>query len=228
MISHGVPAHGQRGVEGLASPDGLAWEITFQGGLSPTSRKHLAEHTVRQEASGYECHLVTLGEVTYFVERYAHGNALRFWDGLVLTGEWDMSGSCPWQGTATALWTRPDRAGVEGVTLYLRHRDYGIDSDGTLWTGHVQRHDGSDIFAGIRAPWSPNLLPTVVPRDVPVQAVPSTIGFFQIGRPPSVELGFLEDDEEGAKRALVKKAEAWLRENGMRDEAWDYCVSPRP
>lgn len=84
-ICHGVPDHDSAGTEGLASPDSRAWEITFRktGALTTGDRKFLAEHATRQESAGYECRLVKIGGDTMFVERYAHGNALRFWDQVV-------------------------------------------------------------------------------------------------------------------------------------------------
>lgn len=233
-LSHGVPTPGSTGFEGLVSPDGRCWEVTFRwkDSLSKLAeRKRIAEHIANQRAGNYEVYVVPLQGETVVVERFRGSDALRLWDGLHVVGEWEINGFCPTQGEVVADWTRPDQV-IERVVLYLWYRDWGIDPEGTVWQGHVQRHDGSDIFAGIRAPWSPNLLPTVAPRDAP----PAEQGMFQIAthgglgllsrlrKPSATEVGFLEDDKAGAKRALVGRAERWLRENGLQDDAWDYCV----
>lgn len=224
------------GFEGLVSPDGRCWEVTFRwrGLLSkPAERKRVAEHIVNQRAGGYDAHVITFPDGGVVVERFRGSDAMRLWDGLQVVGEWEVNGFCPTQGEVVADWTRPDQV-VERVVLYLRYRDWGIDPEGTVWQGHVQRHDGSDIFAGIRAPWSPNLLPTVAPRDAP----PAEQGMFQIAthgglgllsrlrKPSATEVGFLEDNEAGAKRALTERAERWLRENGLRDDAWERVPTP--
>lgn len=228
-ISFGVPAHGQRPGEGLASPDGLAWEVTYrtQGeALSPTVKKHLAEHAARQRVSGYDCRLVYVDGGWSFVERMAHGTGLRLWDGLRLTGEWEMNGPCPHQGTVTALWTKPAGRGTEEVTLYIRHRDYSLDPGGTVWSGVVQRHDGKDVFAAPYVPWSPNLLPELAPKDAPPLLPGSGIGSFLFhvqGLPPPVnpDVGFLEDALGEAQASLLKRAEAWLREHGETLASWE-------
>lgn len=91
----------------------------------------------------------------------------------------------------------------------------------------MQRYDStrSGFYEAIRAPWSPNLLPTVALRDVPPAPEPRGGFLFALRLPgPEVarpDVGFLEEDEAGAQRALLTRAGKWLHEHGPDPGAWE-------
>jgi hypothetical protein len=238
LITFGPPRPDARGCEGLVDPDGRPWEIAckIKGPLSPRGEKEMATR-IHQTAPSYEHCLVTVGAERFLVERFINGNGIRLWDGLrVLAHEW-VDGSCdgcPWQHHVTAEWVHPGGQAVEKVSLYIRWRSWGINPERTLWTGHVLRYDHEkDPFEAIRCPWSPNLLPTVFPTAEPAIIAgsgdkPTGLRGFLDGlfdpeakpRPKPPDVGFTEDEEAKAKRALVERAEVWLREHGEDQTAW--------
>lgn len=239
LIAYGPPHPGQRGTEGLVGPDGRPWEIihSWKAATPPRDLKVVAQRIVEQERACYEFKLVVLDGTATVVERFIPGTQLRLWDGLKLVGPWRMDGPCPWQGSAPAEWTHPGGQKVERVTLYVRHRDYGIDPEGCTWQGHVQRYDEArdGFFASIRCPWSPNLLPILAPRDAPPPPPPETGGFLSALRiggpppPPRPDVGFLEDEWKGAQEAVVLRAERWLHEHGQDEAAWERVkAAPTP
>jgi hypothetical protein len=239
LVAYGPPHPGQRGVEGLADPDGRPWEIihSWKAGVVVKGLKEVARRIVEQEMAGYAFKVVDVEGTTYVVERFLAGTQLRLWDGLSLAGPWkDQScGGCPWQMHAPADWTHPGGQVVERVTLYVRHRSWSIDPDGCTWEGYVQRYDEDrdGWYAAIRCPSSPDLLPKLAPRDAPPPEPPPEGGFLsalRIGAPkpkPRPDVGFAEEDAEGAQRALLARAEAWLHEHGHDDAAW-VRVPERP
>ena len=223
----------QRGIEGLVDPDGIPWEpiYSWKTRAPPRNLREVAQRVVSQELGGYAHRLIVVGDETWVVERFLIGTQLRIWDGLRAVGAWDDSGPCPWQSWAHAEWVRPGGHGEERVTLYLRHRDWGIDPEGCVWTGYVQRCDGGPLEA-IRAPWSPNLLPTLAPRDVPPPTPEPAHGGFLTGlfgppKPPPPEVGYLEEDLARAKADLIRRAATWLHEHGADAAAWE-TVCPKP
>lgn len=236
LITFGPPQPGQTGVEGLVDLDGVAWEIAFRwkrGALTEKARRNLAEHITTTRLGGYDFKIVEVDDEMLLAERFIAGTQLRVWDGLRLTThEWtDQScAGCPDQHHVVADWTHPGGVKVERVTLYIRWRSYGIDPDGTLWTGYVQRYDAArDPFGFLRCAWSPNLLPTLAPRDAPPppQRTRGLLDALRIPlgddepEPPRPDVGFTEEQVEQAKRALVARAEAWLRAHGEDEPAWE-------
>ncbi len=241
-ITFGPPTPSQRGCDGLMDPDGRPWEISFrwQGFLTRAART-VAEHALRQRTAGYDLRVVAVDGETFLLERYGAGGGIRLWDGLIPLEDWrDFScEGCPWQHDRRVEWFPSGRLTSEVVTLYLRWRSWGVDATNTLWTGQVLRFDAErdGWYAGIRAPASPNLLPTTVPvpAPAPVPAPPAPARSFLADLflpatdpppPPRPEGGFREEDEAAAKTALLARAEIWLREHGDHPMAWSRPHPP--
>ncbi len=221
LVTFGPPHAGQRGVEGLVDADNQAWEITYRWPAGRASMNvDVAQHIDLVMRSGYTVRLIDLDGESFVVE---YQSSARLWDGLLRGGIWkdESAGGCPWQMSLEATWTHPGGLVSEAVELYVRWRSWGVDSEGTLWTGHVIRRQAADSF---RCPWSPNLLPTLRPRDAPAPEptpTPTLLSSLLGGsRPRPAEIGFTEDQEEQAQHALVLKAETWLRAHGLDPTSW--------
>lgn len=207
------------GFVGLVSPDGQAWEIFNQ---DLTISKQMEKRIAQQIKVGYEYRRVCLDNEMFLVERYTHSQALKIWSGLKPLAEtWDIDGPCPYQGTLPVEWVKPGGLETESLTLYLYWRSFGIDPEGVVWKGYIHRYDKQrdGWLACLTCPSSPNLLPTLAPRDAP----PRPKGFLLFSA-PMAEVGFLEDQEENAKQVLLEKASLWLRSHGTDPSSWERPV----
>lgn len=231
-ICFGAPHPGQRGTKGFTDPEGHIWEpVHFTPiGAKPPSAKTAKEDARRmkdQEKGGYQYVSLPWDGGTYLLNRYIHGTAMRIWDGLEPAPgtEWDMDeGWCPNQGYLPALWAPPNGGTPEWVTLYLRWRSWGIQPNRCLWTGNVLRYDSRNRRYGemLGCPWSPNLLPTMVPADAPPVEPPTggLFSFLSVSAPKPPEVGATEEQEVEAQRLILLKATDWLRERGADPAAW--------
>ena len=179
---------------GAVDDDGNAWEIGFKGS-NDAMRKYVFQV---KKAGGYDAIIANLDGEDLVLERPPRG-ILSPWRGLERTGAWvdESCEGCPWQQRCLYLWTTIGR-GLREVTLYIRHRRWGLPVD-PLWQGHVVLGTGRVL---IHDEWSPDLLPKLHPDDAP----PYKGLLFTVREP----VGLLEDQVAEAKRALEIAAWTWL------------------